>query len=138
LIRRANKSDIEDINRLGNLLHNNFNKLFHIETEVNSSLAIVLVSDNYNINGYLYALEFVDRIDLLSIVVDPNNRAKGIGSKLMEELIKISNGRDIILEVDEENIEALGLYRKYGFMKVGEREKYYKDKNAIVMKRGNE
>ena len=44
MIRRATKDDISAINNLGSKLHSNFAKTFHIETEINSSLAIVLVS----------------------------------------------------------------------------------------------
>jgi ribosomal-protein-alanine N-acetyltransferase len=46
----------------------------------------------------------------------------------------------MFLEVDDGNAAALGLYRKLGFEKVGERRGYYKDANgavstALVMKR---
>ena len=46
----------------------------------------------------------------------------------------------MFLEVDNGNTAALGLYRKLGFEKVGERQGYYKQENgalstALVMKR---
>ncbi len=49
-------------------------------------------------------------------------------------------GESLFLEVDDTNQAALGLYRKLGFAKVGERPAYYTDKNgvrttALVMKR---
>jgi ribosomal-protein-alanine N-acetyltransferase len=49
-------------------------------------------------------------------------------------------GESMFLEVDNGNTAALGLYRKLGFEKVGERQGYYRQENgalstALVMKR---
>lgn len=70
LIRKATENDINKINELGAQLHSNFIYTYHIETEVENSFSIVLVSeDNSIITGYLYAQELVDNIDLLSILL---------------------------------------------------------------------
>ena len=59
----------------------------------------------------------------------------GIGSKLLEELIKKAEEASslITLEVNEENKPAIHLYEKYGFKLLGKRKKYYKDKDALIM-----
>ena len=70
MIRVASNKDVTEINKLGSNLHENFVSTFHIETEIDSELAIVLVSENPDyVDGYLYALDFGDNIDLLSIYV---------------------------------------------------------------------
>ena len=74
LIRRATNKDIDKINALGEQLHHNFIKNYHIETEITNKIAIVLVADINNIVGYLYALDLGDNIDLLSIFVDKKTR----------------------------------------------------------------
>lgn len=59
----------------------------------------------------------------------------GIGSKLLEELIKKAEEVSslITLEVNEENKPAIHLYEKYGFKLLGKRKKYYKNNDALIM-----
>ena len=137
LIRRATKSDVEAINLLGSKLHDNFARTYHIETEIDSALAIVLVAEiDENIAGYLYALDFEDNTDLLSIFVDESFRLNNIGYELINELQKMCNSETITLEVSNENIGAISLYRKCGFKEVGLRKKYYNEADALIMKWG--
>ena len=141
MIRVANKKDVYDINKLGSRLHDNFALTYHIETEINSELAIVLVSENSKfIDGYLYALDFGDNIDLLSIYVVEENRNKHIGTKLLKYLINnycYHEGKTITLEVSCLNIPAYNLYKKLNFKVVGKRSKYYGTEDAYIMKWGN-
>ncbi len=137
MIRRATKNDIDAINKLGEQLHSRFKKLFHIETEIDSLLAIVLVSeDKSGINGYLYALDFGDNIDLLSIFVDNNYRNRHIATSMLKYLTEDSNDKTITLEVSSNNIPALNLYHSFGFKNVGVRKNYYEDSDAYIMKWG--
>ena len=137
LIRKATKNDINKINELGAQLHSNFISTYHIETEVENNISIVLVSEDNNIiTGYLYAQELVDNIDLLSIFVDKNYRYQHIGTDLINYLQENSNNKTITLEVSNKNENAILLYKKCGFKEVGIRKKYYIDSDAIVMKWG--
>ena len=141
MIRVASSKDIAEINKLGSILHENFASTFHIETEIDSELAIVLVSENPNyIDGYLYALDFGDNIDLLSIFVAEEKRNKQIGTKLLKCLINnycYQDNKTITLEVSCSNIPAYTLYKKLGFKVVGKRNKYYGNEDAYIMKWGN-
>lgn len=135
LIRKAINLDVEAINKLGRKLHDNFEKTYHIETEIDSNIAIVLVAEKNNfVVGYLYALDFEDNTDLLSIYVDEEFRLNHIGYKLLTELQKRCKDETITLEVSSTNSSALALYKKCGFKEVGMRKKYYKDADAIIMK----
>lgn len=137
MIRRATKEDVLSINNLGSILHENFAKTFHIETEIDSSLAIVLVSENANgVNAYLYALDFGDNIDLLSIYVNQNDRNKHIGTNLIKYLIKLAENKTITLEVSTDNIAAYNMYKKLNFKVVNTRKKYYNNADAYLMKWG--
>lgn len=138
LIRKAIKDDIDSINLLGEQLHKNFTKTYHIDTEIENENAIVLVAcDNKEVIGYLYALIFIDNIDLLSIFVSKNKRCQHFGSKLMKQLINEVKNQTITLEVSAQNNEAINLYKKYGFKEVGLRKNYYEDSDAMIMKWGN-
>ena len=137
MIRKAIKSDVDVINKLGGKLNNNFESTYHIESEIDSSIAIVMVAEeNNSVVGYLYALDFEDNTDLLSIYVDEEYRLNHIGYKLLNELQKKCKDETITLEVSSTNIGALTLYKKCNFKEVGIRKKYYKDSDAIIMKWG--
>lgn len=52
------------------------------------------------------------------ICVDENLRGKGIGTKILEhikEFAKENNCTDLYLTVNEENLDAIKLYEKFGF-----------------------
>ena len=62
---------------------------------------------------------------LFSLYVSPESAGKGVGSKLLAEVINAlaqSGREDITLWVFKENPIAIGLYRKFGFSETG-REK---------------
>lgn len=76
--------------------------------------------------------------DITNIAVLEEYRHQGIGSMLMEAVIKkaIELKLTIItLEVRRSNIKAQGLYKKYGFEVIGVRKRYYSDNNedALIM-----
>ena len=79
----------------------------------------------------------IDEVNIMNIVVRKNKRKLGIGSLLLNEIIrfsKIHSAASITLEVNEKNIPAIKLYEKYGFKQVGLRKKYYNNEdNAILM-----
>lgn len=137
MIRQATNKDIEQINILGEQLHHNFTKTYHIETEIDNKMAIVLVAEKSNIVGYLYAIDLEDNIDLLSIFVDKNNRYQHIGTDLIEKLKSLSKDKTITLEVSSKNDAAIALYKKNDFKEVGIRKNYYENSDAIIMKWGN-
>ena len=113
MIRVANTGDIVEINKLGSLLHNNFVNTFHMESELNNESAIILVNDdNGFINGYVYCLQTPDNIDILSIVVDPVYRKRGIATNLIKFLISnyCYQEKTLTLEVNTNNIAGVKLY----------------------------
>lgn len=80
--------------------------------------------------------------EILSIAVDKNHRGDGIGHKLMDALLRHFYHNRIesaFLEVDEKNIAAITLYRKFGFEEVGRRSGYYRSKDgrsdALILRR---
>lgn len=76
-------------------------------------------------------------IHITNIVTKISKRHIGIASKMLEKLIalaKAKNTSSLTLEVDENNVNAIKLYEKYNFQKVGLRKNYYgQNKNAIIM-----
>lgn len=85
--------------------------------------------------GYL-EIRLVDGvIDIMNLFVDENERKKGIATALMKEVINKENYNRIMLEVNENNIEAIRLYTKLGFKEISLRERYYEQDSAIIMEK---
>lgn len=73
--------------------------------------------------------------EVLNVLVAPNQRGKGIGSKLMKTLLSANRGI-WFLEVREGNGAARHLYKSLGFSDFGRRSGYYQKpyEDAIVMR----
>lgn len=106
------------------------------ELESKTSKYIVAKNENNEIVGFAGLKIILDEADIMNIVTKKTFRHQGIGSLLLKELINISkdlNLKIITLEVNEENLEAINLYKKFSFEEIGFRKNYYKDKNGIIM-----
>ena len=85
--------------------------------------------------GYL-EIRLVDGvIDIMNLFVNEENRKQGIATSLMENMFKNENYSRIMLEVNENNIEALRLYNKLGFKEISLRDRYYGEDTAIIMEK---
>jgi len=84
--------------------------------------------------GYLeYQINY-DILDITDFFIEEKERKKGYASLLLKELFKEPVSK-IMLEVREDNINAINLYKKHGFNTIHIRKKYYKDKDALIMER---
>lgn len=113
----------------------NFN-IFESELKNLNSKYIVAKSDDV-IVGFAGIWISVDDIHITNIVTKKTMRHLGIGSMLLEKLLEISkkeNLSSLTLEVNEKNTNAIKLYEKYNFKKIGLRKNYYsQNENAIIM-----
>jgi [ribosomal protein S18]-alanine N-acetyltransferase len=78
--------------------------------------------------GFLIARHMAPEWELENIVVGAEVRGKGIGKRLMENLLtraKQVNSESVFLEVRESNKAAHALYGKLGFAEMGRRKSYY-------------
>lgn len=141
MIRDAEIFDIPRINELGELLHDNFAKIFKINEMLNDGISKVIVYlEDDQIVGFITATYLYDTCDILSLVVDPSYRHKLIASNLLTYLIGSlsENLKLITLEVASKNKAAISLYEKFGFEVVNIRKKYYKNDDAYLMARKSE
>lgn len=79
-----------------------------------------------------------DRMEINQIEVLKDYRRNNIGSILIEELIRIAHNKhyqNITLEVKCDNIAALNLYKKFGFVEKAKRLGYYNGVDGILMEK---
>ena len=79
-----------------------------------------------------------NEIQLMNVATLPDARHRGHGTALLRDLIKVAQERSaelITLEVRRSNEPARALYRKFGFVEQGVRQRYYSDngEDALVM-----
>ncbi|MDA0800065.1 MAG: GNAT family N-acetyltransferase [Proteobacteria bacterium] len=93
------------------------------------------------LGGYLLATMIDDEAEILSIGVTPDRQRQGVGNRLLQHFFEHGTSQNmarVVLEVAEDNVPALGLYRDFGFAAFGRRKGYYKQGNqkidAIMMK----
>ena len=111
-----------------------------IEDEIRiNKLALYFVAvDGDEVLGYGGMWHVVNEGHITNIAVNPAQRRNGVGSLLLEEMIRIAVEKEMIgltLEVRVGNEAAQKLYSKYGFKPEGFRKNYYSDtkEDAVVM-----
>ena len=97
----------------------------------------IVAKENDSIVGFGGLWKSIDDIHITNIVTKKILRKKGIGKSNLNELInqaKIFGYNIITLEVNENNLPAISLYKEFGFEEIGIRKRYYNNmENAIIM-----
>ncbi len=88
-------------------------------------------------NLYIQPFKKLSHQCLFAIIVDEAYRGKGVGTKLLSDLIDLAKNKFQIellhLEVYEGN-PAIGLYRKFGFTEYGKQEHFIKENGNYISK----
>lgn len=94
--------------------------------------------ENSNIIGIIHINDIYDRYEINNIFVLREHRNKKVASQLMEKIIKEAEETkkiNITLEVRKDNISAINLYKKYGFVEKALRKGYYRGIDGILMEK---
>ena len=138
---KISKMNIDDLNKILPVLLTEFDdfwnyNIFKSELE-NENSKYVVAKNNDEIVGFAGIWISIDEAHVTNIVTKKDLRKNGIGSTLLEELINLSKTLNLVsitLEVNENNLDAIKLYEKFGFEKLGILKKYYNNTdNALIM-----
>ena len=111
-------------------------KILAIESSCDETAAAVV--EDGAVIGYAAMYTVIDEGYILNVAVDSRFRRQGIGTALIRSLDTFGKKNSlafITLEVRESNAPAIGLYSRFGFIKVGKRKDYYRHptENALLM-----
>ncbi|MDE6141795.1 MAG: ribosomal protein S18-alanine N-acetyltransferase [Bacilli bacterium] len=135
MIRDYTKTDIDAINEIGKLIKEDFANVYKI-FELNKDYANIYVYTKDNkVIGFLQYENHYEITDIINIAVANYCQNKGIGEELINYLINNTQADKIMLEVRENNVYAINLYNKCGFIEINRRKKYYDGEDAIIMER---
>lgn len=143
-IKRATIKDLETLYRIERecFTIEAFSKqdLSHL-LETSNAVSLVALLDNA-IAGFIVGLinshekEINGRVYTLDVAV--KYRRKGVGLRLLDEIerVFVENGaRTCYLEVRKDNVAALELYRKQGYIEVKELKDYYKGAHGVRLRK---
>ncbi|MEP9358196.1 GNAT family N-acetyltransferase [Sphingomonas sp. KR3-1] len=93
---------------------------------------LVIASVDGQDAGFALARVVADETELLLLATRPAARRRGVAGALLRAVIDEARGRGVVrvhLEVRSGN-DAVRLYRREGFEKVGERREYYRGRSG--------
>ena len=141
IVYNIRKLEEKDVLQVNNIYISGFNR------EPNEDYFSIVKDKNYlcfvaeyenNLVGYINLLVVDSVAEIINVSVLDDFRKKGVGTQLIDFSIKylIENQfTGVMLEVNENNLPAINLYKKIGFKEVYVRRKYYEGKyDAIIMK----
>lgn len=137
------KMTLEDIRAVVELDHISFSlpwpeRSFRFELTDNPASRCWVAEADGRVVGMLVAWLFVDEAHIATIATHPDYRRQGIARKLLTYALQSAlreGAESSFLEVRESNVPAQDMYRKFGYVEVGRRKRYYRDndEDAILM-----
>ena len=131
----------EHLHQIQDVLEEQFDEFWNanvLNKELENPLSDYIVAvENDEVVAYAGLWQPIDEGHITNIVTKKDKRGNHIGSKMLEEIIKLARNKKlkcVTLEVNEHNEPAIKLYKKYNFVEVGKRPKYYNNTDdAIIM-----
>ncbi len=133
---------IENIGEMLKIEKKSFNSHWNKQTffdELSAENGYYLaVKDKGRMMGYSGFRHVLDEAHITTLAVHHKFRKKGIGTKLIEQLMKDAKAQGIkklYLEVRQSNMPAQKIYKKLGFKVIDRRREYYQHpvEDALVM-----
>ena len=136
-IRKINSKNSKSCYELDLKTINHWNQnqwVNELEKDYVNAIAIYL---NNSMAGVCVFLKIYDELEIRYLSVHPSYKRRGLGKKLINNIIKeCKNERisRIILEVSSKNMQALSFYEYFGFETISIRKKYYRDGSDALLK----
>lgn len=133
-----------DDNELIDEIENAFNEVYRQKNELKNEFLCNPYTKIYafivesKIIGIIHINDIYDRYEINNIYVLKDHRNKKIASQLVNKIIldaEKNKKMNITLEVRNDNIAAINLYKKHGFIAKAIRKGYYKGIDGILMEK---
>ena len=142
-VRKMKKEDLDRVSQIEKECFSTPWSRDAFEDMIDNPLALYMVAED---NGYVVAncgvISAAGEGDICNVAVDPAYRKRGIGEKLLSEIMNVASKELLVeaftLEVRESNTAAISLYEKLGFVNEGIRPGFYtspKEDAVIFWKR---
>lgn len=141
IVRPMTEQDLDEVVEIENAAFSQpWTKQGFLDTLRNKDTLYLVAEENGEILGYLGLWQSFEEADITNVAVKSTARRKGVGTALLEKIIKQAEVRGITvltLEVRKSNEVAIRLYEKQGFQPVGIRPGFYNmpREDAVMMKK---
>lgn len=137
MVNKISLEYLDAFNKLGFQVNSNFSNLYDLSKIIESQYDYVY---GYYLDdklvGFIHVTKLYETMDIVNVVVDREVRKQGIATKLINYVIDLFDDIDnVMLEVNENNIPAISLYKKNDFEIINKRNNYYGSDAALIMKR---
>lgn len=137
MVNKISLEYLDVFNKLGLQVNSNFSNLYNLSKIIESQYDYVY---GYYLDdklvGFIHVTKLYETMDIVNVVVDREVRKQGIATKLINYVIDLFDDIDnVMLEVNENNIPAISLYKKNNFEIINKRNNYYGSDAALIMKR---
>ncbi len=147
IFRSAQDQDFAVIANISELIYQNMLSLGHpaffnwsngaMLAELKQASQVWVAEENAQILAFIVLRELSDAWEVSALASNPLFWGRGCMSSLLSDVIERftrgDNGKEIWLEVHEENHPARQLYQKLGLVEVGRRSRYYSDGGSAVL-----
>ncbi|MDD3106822.1 MAG: ribosomal protein S18-alanine N-acetyltransferase [Bacilli bacterium] len=111
--------------------------LIYSDLKLNPFAHYLVLEVDKHIGGYIGLWIHDDTAEVINFYIDLPYQRQGFGTMLLDfavSLCEMSGVKSISLEVRENNVAAIALYEKFGFVFSHKRLKYYQDlSDALVL-----
>jgi len=139
-LRKMTAADVDAVLAVEQQIHSHPWTRGNFIDALNSASLCWVHEQNNEIVAYAILLAALDELELLDIGVARAQQGKGLGKRMLQELISLAHAQNfkrMLLEVRQSNAAARALYVKTGFTQIGLRRGYYPlaggREDAIVM-----
>lgn len=102
--------------------------LFCLKDKTKKIIAVAYISNQFEDEEYKCGEKFVNPYRFARICTHPDYQHMGVGTRMMEEILKVAktnNSDGFKISVYKKNEAAIKLYKKFGFVQIGEKKNYY-------------
>ena len=98
---------------------------------------IYLLCEGEKVIGYGGLKMVLDTAEIYKIAVHEEHRRKGCATEILQKLLAhavVHGGKEVFLEVNENNVAACKLYMAHGFKISHMRKNYYTNGHALILR----
>lgn len=138
-VREMQQADLEEVSRLeASIFSMPWSKEGFAASLAMENGVFLVAEEEGVIIGYCGMIASIEEGEITNVAVAPQARRRGVGDKLIQEIIccaKVRGINRIVLEVRVSNTGAIHLYEKNQFVSVGVRKGFYEKpkEDAYIM-----
>lgn len=136
-IEKFQQKFLDETKKLSDTLFDNGWTTGQFEQELSKSNSVAFVlADKNSVVGFVFAVKIFDQLEILNLGIQKEFQGRGFAKLLLQNVLDFCEDNDIskvFLEVRQNNLPAVNLYKGFGFKTNRVRHKYYGNEDGFEM-----